>query len=256
MKTILTALVCLMLSANCLFAQVRFTSNGNIIYEKTVNMFAVIKNMIDEDDSFGIQIFEAYKKNQPQFKKMQSTLTFGANKTLYKPIVPEEVSNKAYDNTPPAMQFNTIYSDFNAAGTVTQKSVYGETFLLKDSLKKITWKITDEMRVIAGYNCRRANGLILDSVYVVAFYTDKIPVSGGPESFSGLPGMILGVSLPHENTTWFALKVNDTPEAPVTAIEPPKKGKPYNNKQFFDTLKGQMKNWGKEGNYFFKIYML
>jgi GLPGLI family protein len=49
--------------------------------------------------------------------------------------------------------------------------------------------------VIAGFNCRRANAMIMDSIYVVAFYTDEILTTGGPESFSGLPGMILGVAL-------------------------------------------------------------
>ncbi len=57
---------------------------------------------------------------------------------------------------------------------------------MQDSTRKITWKITDEMREIAGFSCRRANAIMLDSIYVVAFYTDQIPVSGGPESFSGL----------------------------------------------------------------------
>jgi len=32
------------------------------------------------------------------------------------------------------------------------------------------------------------------SIDVVAFYTDDIPVSGGPESFDGLTGMILQVA--------------------------------------------------------------
>jgi len=31
-------------------------------------------------------------------------------------------------------------------------------------------------------------------INAVAFYTDDIPVSGGPESFNGLPGMILQVA--------------------------------------------------------------
>jgi GLPGLI family protein len=31
----------------------------------------------------------------------------------------------------------------------------------------------------------------MDSVFIVAFYTDQIVTSGGPESFNELPGMIL-----------------------------------------------------------------
>ena len=95
--------------------------------------------------------------------------------------------------------------------SITQKNVYDDLYLVKDSLRKIDWKITDETREIAGYECRRANAIVLDSVYVVAYYTIQIPFSGGPESFTGLPGTILGLALPHENMTWFATKVTEIP---------------------------------------------
>ena len=53
------------------------------------------------------------------------------------------------------------------------------------------------MEIIAGnqddrrFLCRKALTKICDSVVVVAFYTNEIIPSGGPESFGGLPGMIL-----------------------------------------------------------------
>jgi GLPGLI family protein len=64
-----------------------------------------------------------------------------------------------------------------------------------------------EYREIAGYNCRKAATIVMDSVYIIAFYTDEIPVSAGPESFNGLPGMILGIVIPRMNLTYFATKV-------------------------------------------------
>jgi GLPGLI family protein len=257
MKTILATLTFLIFTAAFLSAQnTHFVTSGNITYEKTINMFAIIKSQMDmDDDVFGVQIYEQYKKNQPQFKKMQSTLTFGDNKTLFKPIVPEYVQAKAFDNIPSAGQINIVYSDFSNASTTIQKNVFGDFLLVKDSVAKIKWKITDETREIAGYSCRRANGLIQDSIYVVAFYTDKIAISGGPESFSGLPGMILGLAIPHENLSWFAVKVIDEP-INVNDIEPPKKGKQLNNKQMYDKLKSVMKNWGKEGTYYLKMFLL
>ena len=48
---------------------------------------------------------------------------------------------------------------------------------------------------------------IFDSVYVFAFYTDEILISGGPCSINGLPGMILGVTIPRLYTSWIATKV-------------------------------------------------
>ena len=61
--------------------------------------------------------------------------------------------------------------------------------------------------MIAGFNCRKAVTKIFDSVYVFAFYTDEIIISGGPCSINGLPGMILGVTIPRLYTSWIATKV-------------------------------------------------
>jgi len=85
--------------------------------------------------------------------------------------------------------------------------IYVQDLLVQDSLLHIKWKLTGEFRDVAGYSCRWANGLIMDSVYVVAFYTNEIHLSGGPESFNRLPVMILEVFLPHDHVSWTAQKV-------------------------------------------------
>jgi len=95
----------------------------------------------------------------------------------------------------------------------------------------------------------------MDSIYVVAFYTDEIPVSGGPESFTGLPGMILGVALPHENITWFAKMVNDK-ALPAGTIIAPKKGKVTTSTGLISTLKNALKNWGEYAQTQLKAYLL
>ncbi len=98
-------------------------------------------------------------------------------------------------------------------------------------------------REIAGYTCRRANALVMDSIYVVAFYTEVIPVSSGPEIFSGLPGMILGVALPHENVTWFATSVKDNDT--LKEIKPPAKGKATDNTGLRKTLTADNQAMGR-----------
>jgi len=255
MKKTLIAFVALLLTANILFAQnERFTTGGTIEYDKTVNTFAIIKKLYGNGEGFMQQIIDQYKKTQPQFRTAKSTLTFGNDKTLFTPIVPETVANNNF-NLPMTDQYNTIYTDMATNTSTVQKVVFEQTFLVKDTIRKIKWKITDETRDISGYSCTRANGLMLDSIYVVAFYTDKIPVSGGPESFAGLPGMILEVAVPHENVIWRATKVSETDPAPIV---PPKKGKPLNNKQLFETLLSVFKGRGDANqiNYILKAYIL
>lgn len=258
MKTRLTILTCLFVGiATTLSAQnARFTTDGVIEFERNINMYAVISKQLKGDNgTWMAQIFESYKKSQPQFKTLQSTLTFSKSKTLFKPIVSTAPPVPFFGDSPEISQVNTIYTDLNTHQKLTQKKVYEETFLVKDSTRAINWKITGETREIAGYQCRRANAVIMDSIYVVAFYTDEIPVSGGPESFCGLPGMILGVALPHENVTWFAKTVIDKP-VENNVIVPPAKGKATDTKGLVATISSALKDYGDYAKTMIKAFLL
>jgi len=258
MKYTLITLICVLFSGNNLLAQHKhFTTSGTIEFERKVNTYAVIAKTINKDnDAFLVPAFDAYKKNQPQFKTFKSTLFFSDNKTLFTPIEGETMVNAGFFNYNPMFsQNNVIYTDFSNNISIAQKKVFDETLLVNDSVRRIKWKITDETREIAGYTCRRANGIMLDSIYVVAFYTVEITVSGGPESFSGLPGMILGVALPHENVSWFATKVNDITPAPNTVV-PPKKGQLMDNKGFKAKLQTAFKGRESEVSFYVKAVSL
>ena len=87
----------------------------------------------------------------------------------------------------------------------------------------------------------------MDSVFVVAFYTDQIMVSGGPESFGGLQGMILGLAIPRLHTTWFATKVENLSAKDEQQIIAPTKGKKITKDDLKEQLNKSLKDWGKEG---------
>ena len=107
------------------------------------------------------------------------------------------------------------------------------------------WKITGEVRDIAGFECKKAITKINDSVVVVAFYTDQILVKGGPENFNGLPGMILGLAVPRLALTLFATKLELT--TPPLAFNLPSKPKFVKHSQIALDVEKGLKNWGKEG---------
>jgi len=253
----LSTLWLLIFSIKPVFAQhARFATEGIIEFEKSVNMHAQIKKYINKDnEAYYIPAFEQYKKTKPQFRALKSTLTFSKDKTLFSPAPADESDRGWFSDIPATTQNNIIYTDLSTNTSIVQKTVFEETFLVRDSTRKINWKITSETRDIAGYSCRRANAIIMDSIYVVAFYTDEIPVSGGPESFTGLPGMILGVALPHENMSWFAKLVTDK-SLPSGTLIAPKKGKATNNKGLLDTLMKVMKNWGSYAQHSLKSFMM
>ena len=231
------------------FAQnVRFTRSGVIEYQKTVNMYAIIQRGINKENETLLKpAFETYKQQHPQFKELKSTLMFTGSKTLFTPVGVNTSITSFFNDPQISMQNNIVYSDLNIKQLISKRKVFDDTYLLKDSLKNIKWKLTDEVRDIAGYPCHRANGLTLDSVYVVAFYTDKIPVSGGPESFGGLPGMILQLVLPHENVTWIATKVEDS-DLPANSVMPPTGGTIINFKELINKLSDVFKSNTKNGS--------
>ncbi|MEO6521293.1 MAG: GLPGLI family protein [Mucilaginibacter sp.] len=258
MKNILTLLICfLMLAGKVSVAQnAHFATQGTIEFEKTVNMFALIKKNINKDnEAWYAPLYDSYKRTQPQFKTYKSTLTFADGKTMFRPAEETIANNGFYGNDPMAVQNNTIFSDTEEGRVIMQKTVFDDLFLVKDSTRHINWKITTETRDVAGYKCRRANAIILDSIYVVAFYTDEITTTGGPESFNGLPGMILGVALPHENVTWFATKVSETP-VPVKDLAPPTKGKLTDRKSLVKTLSTALKDYGDYVKPYLKAFQL
>lgn len=258
MKTTIkyTILFAVIFISNNLFAQnVHFIQNGVIEFEKRSNMYALIKKKINKDNESWIQpAYEQYKKNNPQFKVAKSTLNFTKDKSLYKWAETEETLNNNWVSRDMFADLkNTIATSFDTQSSTTQKAVYEETYLVKDSVRKINWKITDETRDIAGYECRRANAIIMDSIYVVAYYTNQIAVSGGPESFTGLPGMILGIALPHENLSWFATKVTEI-NVPEKDLTPPVKGKPITNSGLTAIVTKALKNYGPEALSELKIF--
>ncbi|RFM28322.1 GLPGLI family protein [Deminuibacter soli] len=212
-----------------------FITEGRIEFEKKFNLHSLYTG----NDSW----MEEIKKTIPQFKTTYFDLTFSGNKTLYQPG--RDVPENARLWSLPAEE-NIHFCDFDSSMDIARKVVYEQTFLIKDSTRAIKWKITDETRNIAGFECRRANAVIMDSIYVVAFYTDAIITPGGPESFNGLPGMILGLALPHNHVTWFATKVY-AEKINAATIKPPVKGKKTATAAYQSAIMEAMKNWGDYG---------
>ncbi|MFD1628830.1 GLPGLI family protein [Pseudopedobacter beijingensis] len=249
--------ILLMLLCCNIFAQhSRFATQGEIQFEKKINMHAMFRMSMNKNNEVYLQkMFDEYKSKHPQFVTLKSTLLFSNQTTFFKPIKDEDNSLAFVRNSPGVEQINIIQTDLKNKTSIIQKSIFEEVYLVKDSFRKINWKITSETREIAGYPCRRANAVIMDSIYVVAFYTDKIPVSGGPESFTGLPGMILGVALPHEHMTWFATSVKDMPVA-SSSFQMPAKGKSIDNKTLQTTLENVFKQWGTVATRYLRFYLM
>ena len=214
----------------------QFISTGMIEYEVRINNHRMF------GDGFWAEL---WKDKMPQFSTTYYKLTFKDDKTVYKFDRLNERdklpwgSNNAEDNI--------WYNDFTTDTRVNQKFVFDNTYLLSDSLMKMDWKLVpNETREIAGFVCRKAQTVIFDSVYVFAYYTDEITVSGGPMGIHGLPGMILGITIPRMFSSWIATKLQVN-GVNTSIIVPPTKGKKKPPKELQKSVEDVSKNWGTWG---------
>lgn len=233
MKKYFTLIITFVLSFQL---QAQFLLKGKIEYEKTVNVHKQLG-----DNFWSPEI----KKSIPEFNTSYFNLSFSNGKALYDPGRDANQKVNPFMSDAPASS-NIVYSDFSSMEATTFKQVFDQNFLIQDSLKKYKWRITNETRKIAGFECRRATTVIMDSVFVVAFYTEEIVDPGGPESFNGLPGMILGVVIPRLFTNWYATKV-ELETVKETTIVAPRRGKKTNIAGMEKTVLESLSKWGEWG---------
>jgi GLPGLI family protein len=187
---------------------------------------------------------EELKKQFPKVVADNYTLQFNSKESFYF-LTKENPDNKYINMIFKPTETNYVHQKHELGMVTNAASVFETVYLVNDSLAKYEWKITGEVRDIAGFECKKAVTKICDSVVVVAFYTDQIPVQAGPENFNGLPGMILGFAVPRLGTTIFATSIS-LQSAPVYTV--PKLSKPVKttNKQLDADLVKTTKDWGKE----------
>lgn len=230
MKTLVYILIALIFT-NTITAQ-QFVNKAVIEFEVNTNLKKLMSN-----DSWD----QMMKDNISDLKTSYYTYTFADNKSVYKfdrwsPKTKIQKESKAEDEE------NVWFFDFNDQKMVMQKQMVGSNFVIADSIRKIDWKITNEHREIAGYNCRKAIGKIMNDVYVFAFYADDITISGGPCSISGLPGMILGLTIPRLHSSYIATKV-DLTMAKAAEIKPVVAKKTYQLQSLMTIIEEKSKNW-------------
>jgi GLPGLI family protein len=210
-------LILFVLSVPGAFAQ--FITQGKISFERKTNLKQRMQTEAESD------WVKEHIKDVAQFTISDFTLVFNKDAASYQFDKEKEVTGMRLEWAgPQPAHENKVSIDYTKGQVTAQKNVYEKDYLLEGALPKFQWKIEDEMRIIAGYPCRKAVTRICDSVVVVAFYCDQIMVSGGPEGFNGLPGMILGIAIPRLYTTWFATGIDILPQE-VSPFKPGKKSK-------------------------------
>ena len=211
-----------------------FISRASVEYEVKTNMK---KTLGDAPWA------EMMKDRLPNFVTSYYTFSFADGKSRFafsrwedKNAIPEFM--RAGDET------NSWYMDHEKGVFNMQKNVFGSNFDVMDSIPHIQWKLSNESRVIAGFNCRKAVGIVMDSVYVFAFYTEEIMIPGGPCSINGLPGLILGMTIPRLYSSWIATKVSVT-DVNEGSIKPVTAKKYLNYGTLRSSILDRVREWGE-----------
>lgn len=203
------------------FAQQTFLDKGKIFYERRISQLALQELLMEGNDGFSAVFLEEMKKQFPKVISDQYVLEFDAQQSYFH-MGAENTDNKYVLTEFKPQETEFIYQQLEQQYVVSKMNIFEKTYVTKDSLKNLTWKINGETREIAGFECKKAVTTILDSVVVVAFYTDEITPAAGPMGFHGLPGAILGFAIPRLYLTMFATKVErmETPiKVPYKATE-------------------------------------
>lgn len=214
---------------------------------------------------WGAKMSEAQKKQVKERLKnrLEKTyiLTFNKEEATFKEEDKIDALSGATDSWGKAFSPGKQYRNVKTKAFVQRQEFYGKTFLVKDSISSIQWKMSGESKQIGKYTCFKATASVPTAnltwfkfswseirnkdtedketpmTNITAWYTTQIPVSFGPLEYGGLPGLILEVN--DGETTMLCSKIIINPDE-KEKIEAPDKGKVITKKKYKETITAKM----------------
>lgn len=167
-------------------------------------------------------------------------LLFTDSTSIFLPILSEVQEEMSW-----ATSKNKVYQNFSTGERISFIGFWSGDLIVEDSIKTRQWKMTTSKRIIAGYECRKVFWEVGDSLRIYAWYAEEIPVSTGPETFNGLPGLILGLATEDGGVVYFAREVEFKDVEVEKNIPEYKKKKARSEKELREEL---VEQFGKDDN--------
>ncbi|MEO0557491.1 MAG: GLPGLI family protein [Bacteroidota bacterium] len=130
------------------------------------------------------------------------------------------------------------YVNLETGEVIEKREFLGRTFRIQDEATPLAWRLTGEQSEFLGYASQKAVAE-QDSTTYEAWFTSEIPVSAGPESYGGLPGLILVLTV--GNRTFEATSVDLNPLA-EDAIAAPSDGREVTSEEFAEIVEERMRD--------------
>lgn len=186
----------------------------------------------------------------PKEQKLACNLYFTEHASLYEHVKKDDV-DKEYEEGGARMRIRMdapdekYYYDFAQQTMTEQREFMGRKFLVEGKKDGTKWKLTGKQMEFLGYPCQEA--VIQDSnTMITAWFTPAIPVSTGPSSYAGLPGLILKADADGRHIIE-ATSVDLKAGAP-DKIRKPKEGKKMTSEEFVAMMLEKQKEMGGDGN--------
>lgn len=122
------------------------------------------------------------KYYSPLLHAADSALQSGGSQVVFR--------TKLFANANPVFINDCYYTDLTSGELTFVCRFATEDFEYTETPPSIDWRISQERKVICGYDCHKATGSFRGRSYEV-WYTEDIPASVGPWKLRGLPGTIL-----------------------------------------------------------------
>ena len=212
--------------------------SGRITYVETVKLDIKIEG----------EQAEQFAGLLPKENVSEKTLTYTPEVSLFESVAKEEEAPQEMSGGGVFVVYNQnddkLFFDIVNQKRIEQRDFMGRMFLVESDVDTLNWKITGNVRKILDYNCMEAV-TERDENKITAWFAPEIPVSSGPGSLHGLPGLILGVDVNDGNRVTIATAA-ESGNIAANAVVRPKKGKKVTRAEFDKIVEEKNKEMGIE----------
>jgi GLPGLI family protein len=172
--------------------------------------------------------------------KTYTLLHFNATESKYEDSEEEaEPGMEGWSNRKETFFMKQNFRDRTIYNGIT---MLGKTYLVHDSIVAPAWKILNDMKEVAGHICMNAS--LTDTLRkqaTLAWFALDMPVSAGPDRFTGLPGIILEVDINNGALVMTADKIDLKPLSTELNVPQKIKGKKINSAEYQRLIEKQIK---------------